>query len=176
MTLISPFETDQDATPLAPAERQGLIPTHVTTRAELNQLEQTNILDADMWAFGRKRDVVDYEFLMDLHDRMFGNVWSWAGARRDTERNLGSLPHLIEPELRALIDDAKYQVAHNSYPVDELAVRFHHRLVQIHPFPNGNGRWSRMTADLLIVRAAYIAALKAADNHDIGPLLKFARS
>ncbi|MEZ2148098.1 mobile mystery protein B [Bradyrhizobium sp. DN5] len=110
--------------------------------------------------------------------------------------NLGVAPHLIEVSLHQVLDDARYWVENNTYPPDELAVRFHHRLVSVHPFPNGNGRWSRLAADVLIVqlgsqrftwgaadlqtagtaRTAYIAALQAADNHDLGPLIAFARS
>ena len=127
---------------------------------------------------------------------MFGHVWRWAGEYRTSERNLGIERHRIEPELRQIIDDAHYWLEHRSYPPDELAVRFHHRLVMVHPFPNGNGRWSRLGADLLIVqqganrftwgraniqadsnaRRAYIEALHAADKHDLAPLIDFARS
>jgi Fic-DOC domain mobile mystery protein B len=127
---------------------------------------------------------------------MFHRVWRWAGQYRTTERNLGVTPHLIQPELIQAIDDARYWVEHRSYPADELAVRFHHRAVSVHPFPNGNGRWARLAADLLVVRLgqprftwgsadlqaagnarhAYIEALHGADNHDLCPLIAFARS
>jgi Fic-DOC domain mobile mystery protein B len=127
---------------------------------------------------------------------MFNRVWRWAGKFRTTERNLGVKPYEIEPQLRHAIHDARYWVENKSYLPDEIAVRFHHRLVSVHPFPNGNGRWSRFAADTLITqlgekrftwgstnlqakgtaRDSYIKALKAADNHDLGPLIKFARS
>jgi Fic-DOC domain mobile mystery protein B len=194
--MTGPFEADDNATPLTPEERDGLIPTHVTLRSELNELEQKNILEADRWAFDRKRNVVDDVFLRGLHRRMFGRVWRWAGEYRTSGRNLGIEHHRIEPELRQIIDDARYWLEHRSYPPDELATRFHHRLVVVHPFPSGNGRWSRLAADLLIVqqganrftwgraniqadsnaRRAYIEALHAADNHDLAPLIVFARS
>jgi Fic-DOC domain mobile mystery protein B len=194
--MIEPFDTDDHATPLTPEERRELIPTHITLRSELNELEQQNIADADRWAFGRQRNVLDEAFLRGLHQRMFNRVWRWAGKPRTTERNLGVAPHLIETQLRQAIDDAKYWVEHKSYEPDELAVRLHHRLVSVHPFPNGNGRWSRLVADLEAVRLgrprftwgrvsvqaagaarrAYIDALKAADNHDFGALIAFARS
>ena len=193
--MIGPFDGDNNATLLAPEERNGLIPTHVTRCSELNELEQKNIAEADRWAFRRKRDVFDEAFLKGLHRRMFKRVWRWAGQYRTTERNLGIAPFGIEPELRQSLDDGRYWLEHESYPPEELAVRFHHRLVAIHPFPNGNGRWSRLATDLLIVRQgaprfswgranlqiagdvrrAYIDALKAADNHDFGPLITFAR-
>jgi Fic-DOC domain mobile mystery protein B len=190
------FDADENATPLAPNERDGLIPTHVTLRGELNELEQKNIAAGDVWAFSRKRDVTDEDFLKSLHRRMFGEVWRWASDYRTTEKNIGVLPHLIGIEMRQALDDVKYQIEHKSYEPDELAVRFHHKLVSIHPFANGNGRWSRMAGDLMITqlggqrfswggahlqpsgaaRKAYIAALKAADNHDFGPIIAFARS
>jgi Fic-DOC domain mobile mystery protein B len=150
--MTGAFEADDNATPLTPEEREGLIPTHVTLRSELNELEQQNILEADRWAFSRKRNVVEHAFLRGLHRRMFNRVWRWAGVYRTSERNLGVERHRVEPELRQSIDDARYWLEHQSYPLDELAVRFHHRLVVVHPFPNGNGRWSRLAADLLIVR------------------------
>ena len=181
---------------MTPEERSELIPTHITLRSELNELEQQNIADADRWAFSRRRNVLDEAFLRGLHRRMFNRVWRWAGKYRLTERNLGVAPHLIETQLRQAIDDANYWVEHQSYEPDELAVRFHHRLVGVHPFPNGNGRWSRLAADLEAVRLgrprftwgrvnlqaagaarrAYIDALKAADDHDPGPLIAVARS
>lgn len=190
------FRADDHATPITPAERDGLIPTHVTLRGELNELEQRNIATADGWAFARKRGVLGEPFLLGLHRRMFNRVWRWAGAYRKSDRDLGVKPHLVQVSLRQTIDDAQYWVDHKSYEFDELAVRFHHRLVCVHPFPNGNGRWSRLAADLLIVRLGgnrftwgntnlqakgkardtYIKALKAADNHDYTALISFARS
>lgn len=194
--MKEPFEADDDATPLMPAEREGLIPTHVTLRGELNELEQQNIAEANAWAFERKRNVLDEAFLRGLHRRMFNKVWRWAGEYRKMERNLGVKPHFIQPDLIQAINDARYWVEHKSYEPDELAVRFHHKIVLVHPFPNGNGRWSRLAADLLITgqgkprftwgganlqapgkgRDAYVDALHAADNHDLASLIAFARS
>lgn len=194
--MSEPFDADEDATPLKPEERNWLMPTHITLRSELNELEQQNIGAAVRWAFARRRTVLDEGFLRGLHRRMFYQVWRWAGKYRKTERNLGIASHQIETELHQIIEDVRYWIDHKSYPPDELAVRFHHRLVGVHPFPNGNGRWSRLAADLLIVqlggtrftwgranlqvagdvRRAYIDALHAADGHDLGPLVAFARS
>jgi Fic-DOC domain mobile mystery protein B len=194
--MSGPFEADDAATPLTPAERNGLIPTHVTLRGELNELEQQNIAEADRWSFSRKRNVLSEPFLRGLHRRMFNRVWRWAGEYRTSERNLGIESYRIQTDLRQHLDDVRYWIAHKTYPSDEIAIRFHHRLVSIHPFPNGNGRWSRLAADLLNVslgggrfswgrtnlqrasdvRRRYIEALKAADDHDIGPLLRFAGS
>ena len=189
-------EADDAATPVTPDERAQLIPTWITTRAQLNLAEQIGIADADRWAFRRKRDVLEEDFLLALHKRMLGGVWTWAGTVRTTERNIGIAAHQIGTALRALMGDARYWIENNTYGRDDIAVRYHHRLVAIHSFPNGNGRHARLAADLLVVslggerftwgsaslieaaetRARYIAALKAADNHDIGPLIAFARS
>ncbi|HEX3675119.1 MAG TPA: mobile mystery protein B [Rhizomicrobium sp.] len=153
-------------------------------------------MDADHWAFGRKRNVLNEPFLRGLHRRMFNHVWRWAGKYRASEKNLGVPIHRIQPELHQALDDARYWRANGTYSPDEQAVRVHHRLVYIHPFPNGNGRWSRLAADLSAVeqggrrftwgsanlqsasglRRAYIEALRAADNHDISRLVAFARS
>jgi Fic-DOC domain mobile mystery protein B len=187
---------DDHATSLTPAERDDLIPTYITTRNELNESEQKNIATADQWAFSRRHYIFRERLLKGLHRRMFNKVWRWAGKFRTTERDLGVKPFEIETALRQAIDDARYWVENKSYPPDEIAVRFHHRLVSVHPFPNGNGRWSRLAADILIAqsggarftwgsanlqakgtaRATYIDALHAADNHDLSPLIKFARS
>ncbi len=194
--MTGPFDADDDATPLTPEEYKRLIPTHITLRSELNELEQQNIAEADRWAMGRKRDVLNEAFLRGLHRRMFNHVWRWAGKYRTTERNLGIESYRIQPELRQITDDTQYWIDHQTYAPDELAVRFHQRLVFVHPFPNGNGRWSRLAADLLIVRQggsrftwglanlqtagdvrrAYIEALHTADAHDFAPLIRFARS
>lgn len=184
------------ATPLEPEELEALIPSHVTLRAELNEAEQAGILAADDWAFRRRRDVLNERFLKNLHRRMLGKVWRWAGEFRHTERNIGVQAYRIAMELRHLLDDVRYWIEHETYSPDEIAVRFHHRLVAIHPFPNGNGRHARLAADLLAVRlerprftwgrgniaaqsdvrSVYINALRAADRHDIAPLLTFSRS
>lgn len=190
------LEEDDASTPLAAEEREGLIPSYVTLRRELNEAEQANILEAEQWAFSRKRNVLDERFLTDLHKRMFGRVWRWAGKFRHTERNVGVDPYRIATDLRKLLDDSRYWIEHNTYPLDEISARFHHRLVYIHPFPNGNGRHARLATDLLLValgqsrfswgrtslvnpgetRHAYVVALRAADGRDIRPLLEFVRS
>lgn len=138
--MTDPFDADDAATPLTPTEREGLIPTHIALRGELNELEQKNIAEANGWAFERKRNVLDEAFLRGLHRRMFNKVWRWAGDYRKTERNFGVAPHLIQPELIQAINDARFWVEHKSYESDELAVRFHHKAVLVHPFANGNGR------------------------------------
>lgn len=193
------FHEPDDATPLEPEERLGLKQTWVTHRSDLNDAEQENILKAAAWTRGRRqrnKDVLDAEFAKSLHKRMFGDVWDWAGTYRVTERNIGIEAYRIANDTGMMFDDVRYWRDHNRYPVDEIAVRLHHRLVAIHPFPNGNGRQARLMADLLVerlggqsftwgggaigdmgeLRARYIAALRAADEHDINPLINFARS
>ena len=190
------FDQDDAATPLAPEEREGLIPSYITLRWELNEAEQANILEAEQWAFARMRDVLSEYFLKSLHKRMFGRVWRWAGEFRRTERNIGVDPMHIAIKLRELLDDCRFWIAHATYPPNEIAARFHHRLVLIHPFANGNGRHGRLATDLLMValgqprfswgstnlvdtnetRKAYVTALRAADNRDISLLLEFVHS
>lgn len=188
---------DDAATPLTPDERQGLIPTYITTRTELNEAEHLNIVQAEAWTSRRRRDVLDVAFMRRLHQRMFGKVWRWAGewtGQRD--RRIGVDHWRVETELTALIEDVTYWVAHETYPADEIAARFHHKLTWIHPFPNGNGRFARMATDLLLLnmnrprfswgaanmvepnetRQRYVAALKSADHRDIEALLAFVRS
>ena len=191
------FDNDDEAnTPLTAEEREQIIPSYITLRHELNEAEQVNIGAALRWTDARKRDALDRSFLSELHRRMFGDVWTWAGQYRTTARNMGVDPYRIAPDVQMAVEDARYWVEHATYPPDEIAVRFSHRLVAIHPFPNGNGRFSRLVGDLLTrqlgqppftwgraslvsageTRAQYVAALQAADNHDIRPLLLFARS
>jgi len=195
--MKDPLEEKDDAsTPLTEEEREDLIPSYITLRPELNEAEQANILEAEEWAFARKRDVLDERFLTGLHKRMFGRVWRWAGKFRKTERNIGIDAYRITVELRQLLDDCRYWIEHGTYEPDEIAARFHHRLVLIHPFPNGNGRHARLATDRLLVsmgcsrftwgrvnlvdpgetRQRYVDALRAADHHDIAPLLEFVRS
>lgn len=191
------FAQPDDATPLDAEEREGLLQTWITTRADLNEAEQANIDEAVVWT-ERRRDaeLLTEGFVFELHRRMFGDVWSWAGSTRKTGKNIGIDPVQIHVQLGGLLRDTRYWVDRESFPLDEIAVRLHHGLVAIHPFPNGNGRHARLTADLLIVqlggapfswgggtlrdiatlRAEYIAALRAADQHDLAPLLAFARS
>ena len=191
------FDQNDDAnTPLTPEEREQLIPSYVTLRHELNEAEQVNIADALRWTQARKRDVLNDVFLNQLHKRMFGDVWRWAGQYRTSSRNIGIDAYRIGMDVRQTVDDTHYWVDHQTFPADEVAVRFSHRLVAIHPYPNGNGRFSRLAGDLLaqqlgqpafswgranlvdasLTRHSYVEALRAADNHEIGPLLAFARS
>lgn len=195
--MSDPLEPQDDAaTPLTEEERSDLILGWITLRAELNEAEQANILQAWQWASARRRNVLDERFLRNLHQKMFGQVWRWAGQFRRTARNIGVDAYRIPAELRQLLGDCRFWIEHQSYEADEIAVRFHHRLVQIHAFPNGNGRHARMATDLLLVsigrpgfswgranlidagqtRRQYIKALRAADRHDYGPLMEFVRA
>ena len=184
------------ATPLDLDEMEGLRFKHVSTRGELDQLEQANITQGLQWLDKQKSpDVLNEEFVCDLHKRLFGDVWKWAGSFRRTEKNIGIDPVQIAIQLRQLLDDAHFWVENDIYPSKELAARFHHRLVYIHLFPNGNGRHARVMADVVLTklldeqpidwaggyrledmnerRNEYIAGLRAADGHDFATLLEF---
>lgn len=184
------------ATPLDRDEAAGLIPAHITTMGQLNDWEAQNIVQAELWLRGRRRELLTLDFVRLLHKRMFSETWKWAGRFRVTEKSIGIDPTQISPRTHDLLEDIKAQLQHKSYPVDEIAARFHHRLVSIHPFANGNGRHARLMADLLLeengsprfswgqksmmdavsVRDQYIAALRAADSKDYQPLLDFVRT
>lgn len=190
------FEEPDGGTDLSEEEKEGLIPSYISTRADLNRAEQQNIAKGELWAFSKKRNPLSLSFLNTLHKKMYGEVWEWAGAYRQTSRNIGIEAYRIPTELKQLVDDTQYQLDHETYSPDELAVRFHHRLVFIHPYPNGNGRHGRLATDILLhymdqkrfswgagdltqkgeVRSRYIKALQAADNHDYSLLLEFVRS
>jgi Fic-DOC domain mobile mystery protein B len=194
--MIDPLlEQDDASTPLTPDERADLIPSYITLRRELNEAEQVNIFEAEEWALSRNRSVLGEAFLTNLHKRMFGQVWKWAGKFRISERNIGVPAYSIGIELNQLLGDVKYWIDHKTYEPDEIAYRFHHKLVFIHPFPNGNGRHARLATDLLlksmgcerfswgsgnivdanITRAQYVSALRAADGHDYDLLKQFVR-
>jgi Fic-DOC domain mobile mystery protein B len=194
------FQEPDDATPLDPGQRDALLQTWITSRSDLNEAEQENIVKAVAWAHRRRGvkaiQILNDDYVKTLHKQMFGKVWKWAGAYRKHEIDLGIAPHRIAADMPVMLNDARYWVENNTYPPDEIAVRLHHRLTQIHPFTNGNGRHARMMADLLIerlggkpfswgggsladvgmLRANYVKDLQAADGHDIGPLLAFVRS
>jgi Fic-DOC domain mobile mystery protein B len=191
------FEYPSGATPLDPDEAQGLIPRHITLQAQLNEWEAANILEAEQWAFGRlRREPPDVDFLRRLHRRMIDRTWRWAGSFRSSGKNLGVAAWDIQPALRNVCADVALQLEQPAMPLDEIAARYAHRLVSIHPFPNGNGRWSRLAADVLLAgqgaarftwglatpesianaRDRYLAALRAADQHDVRALIDFARS
>lgn len=186
----------EGATPLDPDELEGLRHRHVTTRDQLNELEQANLDTGLLWLGRQKQLELSVDQMCKLHARLFGEVWSWAGTFRRTEKTIGVDPLQISVQSRMLMDDVAYWVKHGTYPPTEAALRFHHRLVAIHLFPNGNGRHARIAADALLQkrfkappidwsggadltrnnqrRKQYIAALRAADLHDYGPLLDFA--
>jgi len=192
MTIAT--DDPEGATPLDIDETDGLKFRHVSTRGELDRLEQANIETGLRWLTRQKKpDVLSERFAIALHKHLFGDVWKWAGTFRRTGKNIGVDPIHIGVELRKLLDDARYWREHDTYPPSEAAIRFHHRLVFIHPFPNGNGRHARIMADTLLEkvygvapidwvgghdlqamnerRNQYIDALKAADRGDLGPLL-----
>jgi mobile mystery protein B len=188
-------------TPIDENEKDGLLINTITTRKELDEYEQQNIQNAVEWTMKRKSlklsDILTEPFIKNLHKRMFDDVWSWAGTFRKTDKNIGVKWHQVCTDLKNLTDDCNYWIQNQTFSEDEIAIRFKYRLVSIHPFPNGNGRHSRLMADVLIhhglgkdiftwgggsisqtgnIRSEYISALKEADNGNLVPLIKFART
>lgn len=190
------FNYPEGSTPLEHEELEALIPDHITMQEELNAWEEKNILIAQEWAF-KQKEILTISFIKQLHEHMFNKTWKWAGQFRKSDKNIGVHWPQISTKTKELCDDVHYQLVHNTFSKDEIAVRFHHRLVFIHPFPNGNGRHARLIADLLImqqgckrfswgmhqdlykatpIRKQYIEALRLADHGDCSKLLIFARS
>ncbi len=184
-------------TPLDPDESDGLL-IEISTHSELDVAEQFNIALAELWATGRKHnDILTVKFLKRLHKEMFSGVWRWAGTFRTSNKNIGIEWRCgaISIALQQLLLDVEYQINQGIYPFDEIAARFHHRLVSIHPFPNGNGRHARLVTDLLLmhyhksrgswgatmqmpieeIRKEYLAALREADDGSISKLTLFLR-
>lgn len=191
------YEYAPGATPLDPDEAIELIPIHITTHAELNAWEATNILKAEDWISSSiSREILTIIFIKKLHIKMFDDTWKWAGKFRKSIKNIGVEPAKITTTLIDLLKDVEYQIANHSYSIDEIAYRFHHRLVWIHPFSNGNGRHARLMTDTLLMqnkqdrftwgqrelgtnsstRDKYIQALRGADNGNYTLLEKFVRS
>ena len=187
-------------TELDDQEKEGLLIPSITTREELDEFEQQNIEKAIQWTLIRKitkDQLMTEKFIKDLHKKMYGTVWKWAGQFRSSEKNIGTKSYLIATELKILQDDVLFWINNKTFPEQEIAIRFKHRLVSIHCFSNGNGRHSRLIADLIMgkvfgktffswggnnlvkqtnVRTIYITALKQADSNNIQPLIDFAQS
>jgi Fic-DOC domain mobile mystery protein B len=187
------------STPLTAEDMEGLKLSHITTKKELNRVEQENILEAEIKYFGKKYEVEDmlsWDFMKKLHKKMLQHVWTWASKQRRSGTNIGVNPAYIMTELPGLLGNVKYWIDNQTYDLDEIAARFHHGLVKIHPFTNGNGRHSRIMADLLLtnlgskrftwgssnlyqadeVRDEYIRSLVLADKNEFSALNKFVRS
>ncbi len=192
--MILKTDEGEGTTPLDPDEAQGLIPTHITTLEELNEWEQVNIVRGKRWTFSRlKGDILLPAFVRELHGRMFDETWEWAGQYRTTDKNIGIAWRDVPVAVHDLCDDVSCWLEEHVYAVDEAAARFHYQLAHIHPFPNGNGRHTRLITDVLLrskghspftwgggdprgpgnLRQEYIAALRAADGHDFKPLFRF---
>ncbi|GER60625.1 cell division protein Fic [Patiriisocius marinus] len=187
-------------TPLDENEKEGLKIKSITTQQELDEFEQLNIEKAVEWTIRatlKPEKILTEKFIKDVHKKMYSDVWKWAGEFRKTDKNIGIKWTKIGIELKSLIDDTKYWLENKTYPPNEIAIRFKHRIVAIHCFPNGNGRHSRLMADIIIesifgkeifswhksnmaraneTRKEYIKALREADNGNIKPLIKFAEN
>jgi len=194
--MTGPFHDPDGATPMTPEELEGIRHPHVTTRGQLDELEQENVQQGLQWLRRQKSDeLLTEQFVKRLHVELFGAVWTWAGTFRKTGKNIGVEAYMIAVELRNLLDDTKTWIDCKTYPPKELAARFHHRLVALHPFVNGNGRHSRIMADAVLTklisepeidwaggldlqrpnnrRNLYIQALRDADRGDFSALLDF---
>lgn len=192
------FDEPPGATLLDPDEREGLKFDHVRTRSDLNELEQHNIEEGLRWlARQRNPNILSEDFVCQLHVKLFGDVWKWAGQFRRSDKNIGAYWANVPAELRVLLGDAQYWVDNETYEPGEMAIRFHHRIVKIHLFPNGNGRHSRIIAEAILektlhsdkkiswgegdlvvdgdTRKEYLAALRAADQHDYRPLIEIVK-
>lgn len=184
------FDDVPGATPVDPGEAEALLPGHITTRDELNEWEQANIAEAVLWTRRTRLDPFLPRTVTELHRRMFDQTWEWAGRFRDSNKTIGCPKEQIAEELKKLLDDGRYWMVEETYPAREAAIRLHHRMVWVHPFPNGNGRHARLWVDLVLsregedliewgagldqageARERYIAGLRAADRGDYGPLL-----
>lgn len=187
-------------TPLDEDEKEGLKLKSITTQQELNEFEQLNIEKAVEWTIHanlKTERILTEKFIKDLHKKMYSDVWKWAGEFRKSEKNLGIKWTQIGVELKNLIDDTKYWIENKTYAPKEISIRFKHRIVAIHCFPNGNGRHSRLMADIIMesvfgkeifswhksnmikadeTRINYITALRDADSGNINPLIKFAEN
>ena len=185
-------------TPINEDEKKDLLIKSITTQSELDEFEQLNIEKAIEWVISKKfnpDDILTEQFIKKLHKKMYSDVWKWAGKFRMSEKNIGVNWVKVGIELKYLLDDTKYWIVNKTYPADEVAILFKHRLVSIHCFPNGNGRHSRLMADIIIesifnkeiftwhnsnmikpneTRKKYIAAIREADNGNIKHLLEFA--
>ena len=186
-------------TPLNENEIEGLLIDTITTQEELDEHEQLNIEQAVQWIILNKfklETILTEKFIKKVHKKMFDNTWRWAGIFRKSEKNLGVEWIKIGIELKYLIDDTKYWIENKTFSADQIAIRFKHRIVQIHCFSNGNGRHSRIMADIIIemifkkyiftwhysnmvkgdaIRKKYIIAVQEADKGNIYPLIDFAR-
>jgi len=191
------FDNPEGATPLNPEEIQGLKLVHITTRTELNRWEQQNIIDAmERLAKKTPENILTESFVRQLHKIMFGDVWKWAGTYRITDKNIGKNWMFIPSAVKSLCEDTQYWISNRTDSADMIGVRFHHKLVSIHPFPNGNGRHARLMTDLLMgkicsplftwgsanlsdqsnSRSRYIEALKAADSGNYSLLISYVRT
>ena len=194
------FNYADGQTPLDEEEKLGLKIKSITTQNELDEFEQLNIEKAVEWTIHtnlKQEKILTEKFIKDLHKKMYGDVWKWAGAFRKTNKNIGINWIQIGMELKNLLDDTKFWIAHETYQPEEIAIRFKHRIVAIHCFSNGNGRHSRLMADIIIesifgkeifswhksnmvkadeTRKNYIVALREADNGNIKPLIEIAQN
>jgi Fic-DOC domain mobile mystery protein B len=187
-------------TPLDEDEKEGLLIKTISTRGELDEFEQANIQQAIEWTMKNKftrEEIISFDFTLLVHKKMFDEVWEWAGSKRKTNKNIGVDKFQITTELKILFEDCTYWIDNKTFNPDEIVIRFSHRLVKIHIFPNGNGRHSRLMADIMIsnvfnepvftwgrsdlsksgnIRKKYLNAIYKADKGLLQPLIDFSRT
>ncbi len=197
--MIHSTKPIDDATPLDDISGLLLPSDKVYALKEIYVAEANNIALATLKYLSAppssKLAPFTYEWLSKLHEEMFGNVWEWAGKFRQVELSIGIKAYMVPTALKELADDIAYWDANKTFDIYETAARIHHRAVQIHPYQNGNGRWSRMLANIYLrqngsmpvkwqedmlskenpKRDAYIKALKAADKGDYSTLIEIHR-
>ncbi len=193
------FDYTDGKIPLDEDEKEGLLITTIATRGELDEFEQLGVEKAIEWSMKKTftlDQILTEEFVKELHKKMFEDIWKWAGEFRTSNKNLGVDKNQIRIELKKLLDDCRFWIVNKVFVKDEIAVRFSHRIVNIHPFANGNGRHSRLMGDILVshglgqphfswgsinltvkgaARSAYLNAIHEADENNYQPLIGFAR-
>lgn len=166
--MIESGDNPSGATPLSADDVRGLRFRHITTREQLDELEQANVVQGLRWlASEQQGDILDEIFVRKIHKQLFGEVWVWAGTYRLRETNIGVAPHQITEQMRLLLDDARLWCERRIYTPLEAAVRFHHRMVLIHPFPNGNGRHARIVTDEFLKRCFKLPPIEWASGFDL---------
>jgi Fic-DOC domain mobile mystery protein B len=203
---LAAYDSQAGATPIDADEAAGLLPKHIRTQGQLNQWEEENILEAQAWVFQKNLttdSILTEAFVRKLHQAMFNKTWSWAGKFRRSDKNIGVEFTRIAVGLNDLLENVKTQITYlpietsaKSETMDQIAAKFHHQLVWLHPFANGNGRHARLMTDVLLhsqglalfswgsaslvnataTRAVYLDALRSADKRDLQPLFAFVRS
>ncbi|WP_027477803.1 Fic/DOC family protein [Curvibacter gracilis] len=95
------------------------------------------------------------------HRRWLGNVYEWAGQERSVNMGKGGFNFAAAAQIPRLLAGFEAEVLQRWTPCDHLsheglveAIAVSHvELILIHPFREGNGRLSRLLADVMAVQA-----------------------